>query len=55
MFVHAEYQEQPFSAGPPTGEWVLTEKAHREQLGMEERVREKEEIITAAGTDPFTE
>ena len=36
--------------GPPTREWVLTDIAAGSQLGTEERVREKEAIITAAGT-----
>ena len=44
VFVHAEYQEQPSSAGPPTREWVLTGTAEDSQLGTKQRVREKEEI-----------
>ena len=51
LFVHAEYQEHPSSHVPPTGEWVLTDIAERSQLGSELRVKEKEEILIAAGID----
>ena len=47
LFLHAEYQEHPSSDGPPTKEWVLTDVAVSSQLGTEQRVRAKEEIISA--------
>ena len=49
--LHAEYQEHPSGDDPPTGgEWVVTDIAAGSQLGTEQRVREKEAIVTSAGT-----
>ena len=45
VFLHAEYQECPSSEGPPTREWVLTDAAEGNQLGTEQRVREKEALL----------
>ena len=45
VFLHAEYQECPSSDGPPTREWVLTDKAEGNQLGTEQRVRENPNIL----------
>ena len=42
MFHHAEYQEHLSSDGVPTGEWVLMDTAQGSQLGMAQRVQEKE-------------
>ena len=47
--LHAEYQEHPSSAGPPTGEWVLTDTAEGRKLGTEQRIREKKEMKHSAG------
>ena len=44
MFLYAEYQEHPSSAGPPTGEWVLVDTAEGSQLGTEKRVEDKKAI-----------
>ena len=49
MFLHAEYQECPSVDGPPTREWIITDMADRSQLGTEERVKEKEALLTTAG------
>ena len=49
VFLHAEWQEHPSRGGLPTGEWVVTDIAEGPQLGTEQRVREKEAILTSAG------
>ena len=49
VFLHAEYQEHPSSAGPPTREWVLTDVAERNQLGKKKRIQKKEEIVASEG------
>ncbi len=49
VFLYAEYQEHSSTDGPPTGEWVLTDTAESSQLGTEQRIRQKEEIIATAG------
>ena len=48
--VHAEYQEHPSGDGSPTGEWVLTDAAEGSQLGTEERVKKKRDIILAGNS-----
>ncbi len=45
VFLHAEYQECPSSDGPPTRQWVVTDKAEGSQLGNEQRVKEKETML----------
>ena len=46
VFLHAEYLEHPSSDGPPTGEWVLTDTAEGRQLGTEDSVKKKGDIIS---------
>ncbi len=45
LFLHAEYQECPSKDGPPTMEWVVTDKAEGNQLGTEQRVMEKKALL----------
>ena len=49
VFLYAEYKEHSSSAGLPTGEWVLVDRAEGSQLGTEQRTREKEDITASAG------
>ena len=49
MYFHAEYKESTSNGGSPTGEWVITDVAEGNQLGTEQRVKEKEALITKAG------
>lgn len=47
----AEYHEQPSlnASSTPTREWVVNDMAIGNQLGTEERVKKKQDMITSTG------